>query len=162
MLSHLGSLIPGQRLTKRPGQLAHGVDDGRANGLCTVAGQWRAVLDPLPPLISLLARQVQQHREARAAFDESADRRAVQAKDEITFPMPRDRPVFDRRWPFTDHDGIAQEGLSTAAGPLHAEHAELGPSASKPSAHGATPRADAARSHDPWRDGIFESDLEPP
>jgi hypothetical protein len=72
----------------------------------------------LPPLISLLARQVQQHREARAAFDESADRRVVQAKNEITFPMPRDRPVSDLWRPFTNPEGIAQEGLSTAAGPL--------------------------------------------
>jgi hypothetical protein len=54
-----------------------------------VSGKWRAILDPLSTLISLLARQVRQHREARAAFDESADRRAVQAQDEITFPVPR-------------------------------------------------------------------------
>jgi hypothetical protein len=31
---------------------------------------------------------------------------------------PGDRPVFDRRWPFTDHNGIAHKGLSTPAGPL--------------------------------------------
>ncbi|CAA0096447.1 Uncharacterised protein [Starkeya nomas] len=118
VLSHLGSLTPGQRLTKRPGQFAHGLDDRRANGFSTVSGKRRAILDPLFTLIPLLARQVQQHRDARAAFDESADRRAVQAQDEIAFPMARDRPIFDRRWPFADHDGIAQEGLSTAAGPL--------------------------------------------
>ncbi|SFD52835.1 hypothetical protein SAMN05428997_13166 [Bosea sp. CRIB-10] len=118
VLSHLGSLIPGQRLTKRRGQLAHGLYDGRANGFCSVSGKWRTVLDPLSTQISLLARQVQQHRAARAAFDESADRRAVQAQDEIAFPVPRNRPVFDRRRSFADHDGITHEGLSTAAGPL--------------------------------------------
>ncbi len=40
MLSHFGSLIPGQRLTKRPRQLAHGVDDRRANGFSTVANAY--------------------------------------------------------------------------------------------------------------------------
>lgn len=57
-----------------------------------MTGKRPTVLDALSTLIPFLARQMEQHREARTAFDKRADRRAMQAKDEAAFPVPRGSP----------------------------------------------------------------------
>jgi hypothetical protein len=36
---------------------------------------------------------MQQHRKARRALDQGADRRAAQAQDEVSFPVPWHSPV---------------------------------------------------------------------
>ena len=47
------------------------------------------------PTLALHARNVQQYRKACAAFDESYDRGAAEAKDDFAFPMSWDSSVCD-------------------------------------------------------------------
>lgn len=88
VLGHLRTLIPGQRLTESIGQARHRSCDGIAHGFGAMAGQCRTVLDALCSLITFHARQVQQHCEARGAFDERPDRGTPKSENKITFPMP--------------------------------------------------------------------------
>src|SRR3546814_5478427 len=83
-----------------------------------MTGQGWPVLDGLSRPISLHARKMQQHGEARGPFNERADRGTAKAEDEVAFPMSGDCPVFDLRWSLADHDGFSEERLSTVAGAL--------------------------------------------
>src|SRR3546814_745581 len=89
-----------------------------AHGFGTMTGQGWPVLDGLSRPISLHARKMQQHGEARGPFNERADRGTAKAEDEVAFPMSGDCPVFDLRWSLADHDGFSEERLSTVAGAL--------------------------------------------
>src|SRR3546814_2804853 len=80
-----------------------------AHGFGTMTGQGWPVLDGLSRPISLHARKMQQHGEARGPFNERADRGTAKAEDEVAFPMSGDCPVFDLRWSLADHDGFRSE-----------------------------------------------------
>ena len=60
--------------------------------------------------------QVQQHGEAGGAFDQGADRGAVQADDEVPCPVSRNSPILDLSGPLTDQDFLGDERSSPAAG----------------------------------------------
>jgi hypothetical protein len=111
MLCHLGSLIPRERLSEFFRQLTHGLDNGLADSFGSMTSKRWAVLNPESALISFLTRQVQQHRKSRTAFNESADRRASEAKDEIAFPMTGHCPVGNFGRSVAYHDGVSDEGL---------------------------------------------------
>nr|BAM13978.1 integrase catalytic protein [Pseudomonas sp. K-62] len=49
-------------------------------------------------------RQMQQHREARRALDQGADRRTAQPENEVSFPMPRHRAILCLGRPLADED----------------------------------------------------------
>ena len=63
----------------------------------------------------LHAWQMQQHGEPGSAFDEGSDRRAVQAEDEVAFPVSGDGSVFHLGGPFADHDFGPDELLAASA-----------------------------------------------
>src|ERR1017187_2278414 len=50
---------------------------------------------------------MQKQRQSRRALDQRADRAATTgAEDEISLPVPRDRPVLDLGRPITDHHHV--------------------------------------------------------
>lgn len=61
--------------------------------------------------------QVQQEREPRFAFHQSADRRAFQAEDQIAFPVTRHGAVFCFGGAFADHDLIGYKRFAFALSP---------------------------------------------
>jgi hypothetical protein len=66
------------------------------------------------------ARQMQQQGEAGAAFDERANRGAVETENQITFPVAWHRAVVGFRGPLTEHDFGAHKRFATAcARPRH-------------------------------------------
>ena len=58
---------------------------------------------------------MQQHREARRALDQRADRRAAQAEDEVSFPVSRHRPIGRFGGTLADHDLGRDEALAAPA-----------------------------------------------
>ncbi len=60
-------------------------------------------------------RQVQQHREARRPLNQRSNRRAIQSKDEITFPVARYCAIFNAGRSLADHDLRRDERLSAAS-----------------------------------------------
>ena len=65
--------------------------------------------------MSLLAREVNEHREPRRSLDEGADRRTLQPDHQIAFPVAGNGPVFDLGWSPADHHfgGDVGPGLSS-------------------------------------------------
>ena len=90
--------------------------DRVADRLGAVTGERRPVLDPRLEAMAFHRRQAQQHREPGGAFDERADRRAVQAEDEVAFPVAGNGPIFDLGGAFADHDLRCDELLAASAG----------------------------------------------
>ena len=123
VLTHLGSLIPGQR----PPQLLQQDDDrardGVAHRFSAVAGQCRSVLDARSSAVIRHARQVKQHREPRGTLHQRANRGTAQAQDEVPFPMSRHRTVGRFRRTLADQDLGGDMGFAspTAARPRHAQ-----------------------------------------
>ena len=118
MLCHFRALIPGKGAPQLLGQRNHCSGDGIAHGFSAVTSESRPVLDALSRHISVHARQVQQHCEARGALHQRADCRTAQAKNEVAFPVSGDGPVLDLRRSLTDHNGFINEGLAALATPL--------------------------------------------
>ena len=71
--------------------------------------------------IALLARQVDQHREAGRALDQRADRRTLQADEQVAFPVPGNRTVLDLGGALADHHlgRHMRPGLLPGSGPRH-------------------------------------------
>ena len=103
VLRHLRALVPGQRAAQLLGQRGDRGGDRVADRLGAVAGERGAVLDPRPA-VPVHRRQVQQHGEAGGALDQRADRRAVQAEDQIALPVPGHGPVLGLGGPLADQD----------------------------------------------------------
>ncbi len=61
--------------------------------------------------------QMQQERESCFAFHQSADRRALQAEDQIAFPVTRHSAVFCFGGAFADHDLIGNKRFAFALSP---------------------------------------------
>ena len=80
-----------------------------------MAGKGRAIFDSLAWLITLHARQMQQHREARRPLNQRANRRAIQAKDEVTFPVAWEQTFADLNWSLIDAGGTRNEATTVAA-----------------------------------------------
>jgi hypothetical protein len=59
---------------------------------------------------------MKQHREPAGPLDESADRRAAQAEDEVAFPVAGDGPVDGFGGPLADHDLFGDEPFPAPAG----------------------------------------------
>ena len=93
MLSHLGALVPGQRAPQLLRQQGDCSGDGVSNGLCAMAGQCGAILYTGEVAVTFHARQMQQNREARRSFDQRATRGTSQAQNQVTLPMPGNRPI---------------------------------------------------------------------
>jgi hypothetical protein len=114
------SLVPGQRAAQLLGQGCDRGGDRVADGFGAVPGECRPVLCPWLPAVAVHTRQVQQHREARAPLDQSADRRAAQAEDEIALPVAGESAVCGLGGPLADQDLVADEALaSLSAGSWH-------------------------------------------
>src|SRR4051812_22320951 len=93
VLRHLRPLVPGQRATEPPRQGGDRAGERIAHRRGTVPGQrWPIFLTRRHPM-ALHRWQVQQHREPRRPLDEGADRRAMEAEDQISLPVPWHRPV---------------------------------------------------------------------
>src|ERR1019366_8902371 len=110
---HLGALIPGQRSTQLLGQRRDRRSDRVADGFGAVSCERWAVLDAHLTMAGH-AWQVEEDREPGGAFNQRADRRAVQAEDEIAFPMTGNRSIRDLRRPLADHDLGGDEVLAAA------------------------------------------------
>ena len=68
---------------------------------------------------------MQQHREARGALDQRADRRAAKAQDEVSFPVSRHRSIGRFGGALTDHDLRRDKAFASPAyaRPGHPQHA---------------------------------------
>src|SRR3954451_14510741 len=88
-----------------------------------MACQRRAVLEARTFAVAFHAGQMQQHREPATSFHKSPDRRAVQAEDQVTLPMPTHGTVGDLSGPLADYELGGDELLasSSGAGPGHAQ-----------------------------------------
>jgi hypothetical protein len=117
VLGHLRALVPGQRPAQLLGQRHDRGGDGGPDGLGAVSGQRGAVVDPGLVAMAVHAGQVQQHREPRAAFDQRPDRRAAQPQDEVTLPVPGNRPAGGLGRPLADQDLRGDELLGPPPGP---------------------------------------------
>jgi hypothetical protein len=121
VLSHLRPLVPGQGAAELLGQAADRLGDGVTDGLRSMAGEGRTVLDAGFAAVAIHAGQVQERGEPRRPLDEGPDRRAVETKDEIALPMAGNGSVGSLGGPFADHDLRRDELLAapTGAGPGH-------------------------------------------
>ena len=115
VLRHLGALVPGERASQFLGQGGDGTRDRVTNRLGAVSCKRRPVLDARPSTMTLHARQMQQHREARRALDQRADRRAAEPQDQVAFPVARHRPVIGFGRTLGDHDVGRDEVLASQA-----------------------------------------------
>ena len=70
------------------------------------------------------ARKMQQHREARRALDQRADRRAAKTQDEVSFPVSRHGAIGCLGRTLADHDLGRDEALASPARarPRHPQH----------------------------------------
>jgi hypothetical protein len=82
VLSHLGTLVPGQGPPELIWQCRDAGSDGIAHTLRAVPGQGRSVLGPRLAVF-FHARQVQEHGEAGWALNKYADGRTVQGEDTV-------------------------------------------------------------------------------
>src|SRR6201987_841902 len=91
---HLFALIPGQGASQLLRQLAD-VLGKRSNDSRRV-----------------LAGDLDEHREAGVALDESGDVRVVRSGKKVSFPMPRHGPILNLGGPLADGDHIEDMPLS--------------------------------------------------
>src|SRR6478736_1074419 len=82
-----------------------------------MAGQRRPVLDARPITVACQTGKMKQHRKAGCALDQSADRRAAKAQDEVPFPMTWHRPIYRLSRALADHDLGRDITLATPADP---------------------------------------------
>ena len=114
VLGQLGALVPGQRAAQVLGQRAELGGDRVADGLGARPGDGRPVLDARA-VAAGQRRQVQQHGEAAGALDQGADRRAVDADDQVALPVARDGAIGGLGGPLADHHLLADEALAALA-----------------------------------------------
>src|SRR5665213_1188074 len=81
-----------------------------------MAGQGGSILRAGPRAVTDHRRQVQQHRESRGAFDQGADRRTVQADDQVALPVAGDSTVGNLRRTLADHQLGRDELLAPLPG----------------------------------------------
>src|SRR5215203_911398 len=124
MLSHLRSLIPGQRSSQLLGQGGDRARDCLANSFGSMACERRTILYLGFPTVTCHARQVQQHGEPSRALDQRSDGRAAKTQNEITLPMSGHRTVGDFYRALANHDLGRYEVLAspTCARSRHSEH----------------------------------------
>src|SRR5882757_6362416 len=115
VLSHLSSLIPGQRSTQLLRQGDNRLCNGVAHRLCTMSSERGSVLHAGLVAMVRHAWQVQQQREARHTFNQGADRGTANTQDEVAFPVARYGPINCLRWTLADHDLGRDEGLAPPA-----------------------------------------------
>ena len=125
MLGHFGSLIPSQRTTQFFGQGDDGARNRIAHGLSSMSRERRTILHARSFAVPGEAGKMQQHREARGALDQRADRRAAKAQDEVSFPVSRHRSIGRFGGASTDHDLRRDETFAAPAYPRpgHPQHA---------------------------------------
>ncbi len=123
MLRHLCSLIPGKGTSHLLGQGDDSARDGCTDRFCPMTGKGWSVLHPSGTAIGCHARQMQQEREPCRSFYQSADRRTLETKYEISLPMARYRPICNFRGALADHYLGRNERFALAADP-HARHAQ--------------------------------------
>jgi hypothetical protein len=82
------------------------------NGLGSVPGECRTVLDGRDLAVTLHAWKVQQQRKAGGSFDKGADRGAMESEEEVTFPMAWHRAIVSFGGTFADHDGGSDEAFA--------------------------------------------------
>ena len=71
---------------------------------CAVAGERRPVLRARDRTVSILAWQVDQHRESGGALDQRPDRGTLEPDQQVAFPVPGNGTVGGLGRPFADHD----------------------------------------------------------
>ncbi len=86
---------PSQRTSELLGQREHCARNGVAYCFSTVPGEGWPVLLTRCRSMSLHRRQVEEHREACRPFNKGADRGAVEADDQIPFPVSQHRAILD-------------------------------------------------------------------
>ncbi len=77
--------IPGQRPAQFLGESSDRLRQSACHRESAVAGQRRSVLGARDQPVAVFTREVDQHREPAAAFDQRADRRALQPDEQISF-----------------------------------------------------------------------------
>src|ERR1700749_3713711 len=115
VLSHLSSLIPGQRSTQLLRQGDNGFCNGVAHRLGAMSSERGSVLHASLVAMVHHAWQVQQQCEARHSFNQGADRGTANTQDEVAFPVARNGPINCLRWTLADHDLGRDEGLAPPA-----------------------------------------------
>src|SRR6185436_3203427 len=93
MLGHFSALIPGQRTAQFFGQGDDGACNRVAHGLSSVSRERRPVLHAWSFAVPCKAGKMQQHREARRAFDQRAEGRTAKAQDKVSLPVPWYRAI---------------------------------------------------------------------
>ena len=94
----------------------------------TASAPWPASAGPFfdarRVTVTCKAGKMQQHREARRALDQRADRRAAKAQDEVSFPVPWHRPIGRFGRTLADHDLRRDKALAAPAyaRPRHPQH----------------------------------------
>jgi hypothetical protein len=95
VLGHFLASVPGQRASELGGQRRDRGCERVLHGDGAAVGESRPVLRSRDDAVTVLAWQVDQHREPRGALDQRADRGALKIDDQITFPVPGNRSVLD-------------------------------------------------------------------
>src|ERR1700733_943416 len=115
VLSHLSSLIPGQRSTQLLRQGDYRSSNGVAHRLGAMSSECGSILHASLVAMIRHARQVQQKSEAWHALNQGAEGGTAKTQDEITFPVARHSPINCLRWTLADHDLGRDEGLAPPA-----------------------------------------------
>ena len=87
-----------------------------------MTGKGWSILNPHSIAIGCLARQMPQEREPCGSFYQCADRRTVEAENEIALPVTGHRSISDFRGALANHDRGINERFALAAN-AHARHA---------------------------------------
>src|SRR4029077_2755340 len=104
VLSHFGSLIPGQRTPQFFGQGNDGTHDRVAHSFGSVSRERRSAFGARTFAMSRQPGKVQQHRKACGSFDQRADRRTVETDNQVSLPMSWHCSICDFSRALTDHD----------------------------------------------------------
>ena len=99
---HLLAAIPGQRPCQLGGECRHRVRQRVLHRDRAIASQGGTILGCLLVPVSLLAWEVDEHREPGHAVDDGADRGTLQPDQQIAFPMAGNSAVLSFRRAFAD------------------------------------------------------------
>ena len=115
----LFATVPGHRSAELFGQRRHRSGQAVLHRDRAVAGQRGPVLDGVLMPVTLLARQVHQHREPRGPLDKGADRGPLEPDDQVAFPVPGDCTVLGFGGALTDQHlrGDMRPGRPLRPGP---------------------------------------------
>src|ERR1700689_2225960 len=112
VLAHLRPLVPGQRTSELLGQREHRARNDVAHRFGAVPRESWPVLLTRCRSMSLHRWQVEQHREACRPFNKGTDRGAIEADDQIPFPVSRYRAIFYLGRTLADEDLGGHERLA--------------------------------------------------